>query len=648
PVLIIPFLCSSEFHWLRCLVRSSIYFAVHMPLSEQWQQWLQRRGYSGSAAGPAAEVEDEERHMNGTGSPGAYSNHCGTVVSRAAWGLGNVNGMMKGKAWTPPLQTGVVTVTSLVLLLLLYQICLSLSGPDAEIRQALHNMALVGSPSFNCSALKLKGDKMVVESQHYHTFPSDPHLQTECQSKFQQHCFRKNTQPEHYPPPKFLSLLRRYEAYHEKCTKNHNLTALGIAGDTPPGCKYLVWKPMDGMGNQLLSLVCAFVYSLLTDRVMLIDTSSHIDNYICNPFPSSSWILPNDFPETQLRLQAKRVSTYLDETLKAVQRSSSCNTILPTDLPSFIAAAPKHLHALIICCDAKRDHQFFCPTAQKLFSGANWFFYLSHEYTMPGFYFIPEFREKLNDWFPRHDAFMHVSRYLLNPNNELWAKISLFYKQHMDGVEKLIGIQPRSWKGDYNPSISRQIARCSVEQKLLPKTLQEDKKLASSINGTLEQKRRHNVDVSVLVTSLRAEYRDNLALEYANHPTEGNLVVDVVSASNEGWQKTGDKQHDANAIIDIWLLSFMHELVITPFSTFGSTASGLAGNVPFVFINYGLDKVLEPACGKTNAGGPCFIVYPKEQPCDLDPARSSIFDPNDKVPEVKLCHFNPGLGIVSA
>ncbi|KAI5073224.1 hypothetical protein GOP47_0011237 [Adiantum capillus-veneris] len=145
-------------------------------------------------------------------------------------------------------------------------------------------------------------------------------------------------------------------------------------------------------------------------------------------------------------------------------------------------------------------------------------------------------------------------------------------------------------------------------------------------------------------TRVREEYMDNLALEYANHPTEGNLVVDVVFASNVGWQKTGEKQHDENAI---WLLSFMHELVITPFSTFGSTASGLAGNLPFLFIKYGLDKVLDPACGKTNAGGTCFIVYPKDQPCGLDPLRSSIFDPNEKVPEVKLCHFNPGLGIVS-
>ncbi|MCO5580521.1 hypothetical protein L7F22_034389 [Adiantum nelumboides] len=628
--------------------------------SEEWQQWLKKiRGYSspGDVGTGGEECGDVEEHNAGD-SPGSSNSANGEVMSRAVWpGLtSNVNGfvkgmIMKGKSasWAP-LSTGIAIVTSLVLLLLLYQIGpLYHSGPaaDAQILEALqYNTDFINAPNFDCStALNLKGTKMVVERQHYHPFPADPELQNACQSKFQQHCFRKNTQPEHFPPPKFLSLLRRYEAYHEKCTKNQPLTALGIAGDTPPGCKYLVWKPLDGMGNQLLSLVCAFVYSLLTDRVMLIDTNSHIDSFICNPFPSSSWILPPDFPETALRVRAKRVGVYLNETLAAVQRNSTCNIIPPSDLPSFIAAAPKHLHAFIICCDAKRDHQFFCPTAQKLFSGANWFFYLSHEYTLPGFYFIPEFRDKLNDWFPRHDVFMHVSRYLLNPHNDLWENISGFYKDHMDGVEKVVGIQPRSWRGEYNPSISKQIARCAVDEKLLPKTLPGAKKAANV--ETMEKDGRHT-NITVLVTSLRGEYRDVLASEYTDHPNVGDLVVDVLSASSEGIQKTGDMEHDAKAIIDIWLLSFAHDLVTTPYSTFGSTASGLAGIVPLLFVNYGNDKVQEPACARTNAGGPCFIVYPSSQPCDLDPPRSSIFAPDQKVPEVKFCDFNPGLGIVTA
>ena len=131
-----------------------------------------------------------------------------------------------------------------------------------------------------------------------------------------------NNGPKHHPPSKFLAVLRDYEAYHERCTQGVNLMEMGMAGEVPQeGCKYLVWKAMDGMGNQLLSLVCAFVYSLLTNRVMLIATDSHIDHHICEPFPRSSWILPEGFPEPKLRTQAKRVFAYLDEALAAATSS---------------------------------------------------------------------------------------------------------------------------------------------------------------------------------------------------------------------------------------------------------------------------------------------------------------------------------------
>ncbi|KAH7443266.1 hypothetical protein KP509_02G027700 [Ceratopteris richardii] len=570
------------------------------------------------------------------------------------WNERNVNVQMVGargiklKAWSTSLQTGIGGMVALLLLVVVYQMG-PLSGQEAEIRDALHLMPKVNAPTFNCSELGLKVEKEVVETQHYHEFRSA----ATCQSKLQQHCFRKNTRSEHFPPPKFIALLREYEVYHARCTDAAvgNLTDLAMAGEVPDGCKYLVWKEMDGMGNQLLSLACAFLYSLLTNRVMLISRESNMDLYLCNPFPSSSWLLPEDFPEERLRLQACRVFSYLNDTLETVQRKYASNFIPPSDLSSFIAAAPRHIHALITCCDSRRDHQFFCPMSQKLFAGSNWFFYASHEYTLPGFYFIPEFRMKLNDWFPRQDGFMHAVRYLLNPQSDVWMDIVRFYKENFDGINRKIGIQARAWEGNYDPSISRQISRCGVEQNLIPRTMAD---VSFNPTGATEEEERQeqligesHADISVLVSSLREEYRDDLAKEYHSHPNVENLTVNVVSASSEHLQQTGDVLHDRKAIIDIWLLSFMDDLVITPRSTFGSTASGMAGIVPLVFIHYGNDNVNEPACGRTNAVGPCFIIFPREQPCDLDLPRSSIFDPAQKVPEVKFCDFNLGLGVVN-
>ena len=178
-----------------------------------------------------------------------------------------------------------------------------------------------------------------------------------------------------------------------------------------------------------------------------------------------------------------------------------------------------------------------------------------------------------------------------------------------------------------------------MDEKLLPKPLKTPKTVQNETTGT-----RHP-NISALVTSLRNEYRDNLALQYARYLIADGLDVDGLSALSEGVQKIGDAAHDEKAIINIWLLSFAHGLVTTPFSTFGSFASGLAGIVPLLFNIYGDDKVHEPACGRKNVGGPCFIIFPKNQPYDLDPPRASIFDPDQKVPEVTYCRFNPGLGI---
>lgn len=523
-----------------------------------------------------------------------------------------------------------ILLGTLVFFLALFQTAL----PGTQVNlHTLKDLSFVHTPTFNCSDIGLH-PQGVVEEQHYHTFPSHSNLKNSCQSRYQQHCFRKNTTPKFFPPPKFLSVLREYEAYHERCTRGFNLTSLAIDGKVPQNCTYLVWKSMDGMGNQLLSLVCAFIYSLLTNRAMLIATDSHIEQYFCNPFPFSSWVLPEEFPEAQLRSAAKRLFVYVNEIEK--KEKSACT--VSNNLPKLIAEAPKHLQVFISCCDEARDHQFFCPTAQKLLSGVNWMFYQSHEYTLPAFYFVPEFRSTLNDWFPQKDVFMHGARYLLNPTNGLWSRITDVYKSQMDGAERQIGFQVRSWSGSYVPSVSKQILRCGVEQKLLPRPLEH-------VGASEVAMEKHRQRIAVMVASLRSEYQQDLAADFANFTNSEGSLVNVFTASQEGSQKTGDRDHDEKAIIDIWLLSFMHDMVITPFSTFGSCASGLAGTIPLLFMNYEQDKLNEPACGRSNVAGPCFIKYPWNRPCYLDPARSSIFDPGFMLPEIKYCDLNPGLSI---
>ncbi|KAJ6713918.1 2-ALPHA-L-FUCOSYLTRANSFERASE putative-RELATED [Salix viminalis] len=62
------------------------------------------------------------------------------------------------------------------------------------------------------------------------------------------------------------------------------------------GCKYVVWIPTNGLGNRMLSMAATFLYALLTNRVLLVKHGADMANLFCEPFPNTSWLLPNDFP----------------------------------------------------------------------------------------------------------------------------------------------------------------------------------------------------------------------------------------------------------------------------------------------------------------------------------------------------------------
>lgn len=64
-----------------------------------------------------------------------------------------------------------------------------------------------------------------------------------------------------------------------------------LAG-TPTACQYMLWGPTkDGLGNQMLSLVSAFVYSLMTFRILLVEPhNASVSHLFCDPFPRlPSW-----------------------------------------------------------------------------------------------------------------------------------------------------------------------------------------------------------------------------------------------------------------------------------------------------------------------------------------------------------------------
>jgi xyloglucan fucosyltransferase len=277
----------------------------------------------------------------------------------------------------------------------------------------------------------------------------------QCRSKYKQHCYWKLKN--YVPQASFLRVLRKYEAHHRQCTEGHPLAEYALKGLTPPSCKYLIWRDLDGKGNQLISLVSAFVYALLTNRVLLITRGANIQNLLCDPFDGSSWLLPEDFQDDRIRESSEMHGMFYDRVLN-----------LSSTGKKEVIKVPPRLEMRLDNWQKPSDLRFFCEGEQNAVQRIPWLFYHSNEYSVPGFYYIKSFRIRLNTWFPDRAVFLHAGRYLLNPQNEIWDEITSLYRFHMADADRRLAIQVRAWGNEYNPIISDHILSCAQHAGLLP------------------------------------------------------------------------------------------------------------------------------------------------------------------------------------
>lgn len=118
-----------------------------------------------------------------------------------------------------------------------------------------------------------------------------------CLARTQHLLYRRD--PDRFSPsPAFTAAWNRYETMHKECSHDENWTEFFLhRRDQRDDCKYLiVMEGVGGLGNKLLSLTTAVAYGLATDRVVLVEGRNQFKDLLCNPFPESSWFLPEDFP----------------------------------------------------------------------------------------------------------------------------------------------------------------------------------------------------------------------------------------------------------------------------------------------------------------------------------------------------------------
>ncbi|GJP81354.1 hypothetical protein CLOP_g15399 [Closterium sp. NIES-67] len=414
-----------------------------------------------------------------------------------------------------------------------------------------------------------------------------------CWSQQERHLY--HTADRSHPSQAFVDAVVAYEAMQEECVSQegveqwqwvrdkHNWgTEVPRYGPERKPCRYIIIHDLvRGVGNRIASYVISFVLGLLTDRAIIAPPKGFLTRRFCNPFArgNTSWtvhpdvyelLLASALPLPRLRLSAMAkqlrlagVEGKVDAGRADLERQVERNGSVWMDL---------HYRTINDFCD-------LLWTAADL---APFWFASIDAYCLPSFYYIPHFADRLHELFPDRRVFTHVARFLLHPDNHLWAKITYTFLANLAHFPHRLGLQIRSPDG-IDLKLASRILQCAVQVRYLPPTqpYPDDPSMAlptlgNSTGGGAESTYRSFRTMGVFVSSLSIRHMLDLETHYVQQLPLTNTFVTFCSLTNEG-RENWREQQQIDAVMDMWILSFSDRLLITHISSFGRTALGLAG-----------------------------------------------------------------------
>lgn len=107
----------------------------------------------------------------------------------------------------------------------------------------------------------------------------------------------------------------------------------------------------------------------------------------------------------------------------------------------------------------------------------------------------------------------------------------------------------------------------------------------------------------------------------------------------------GDLDYDMKVLMDMWLLSFMDDIVFLLRFMFGYVVYGFVGIIFIVFFCLGVEIIFEFVCEWINLFGLCQIDFFEYMECLLDLFGISIGFVFIQVFEVWCCIYQWGVGV---
>ncbi|KAK1620074.1 hypothetical protein QYE76_025591 [Lolium multiflorum] len=412
-----------------------------------------------------------------------------------------------------------------------------------------------------------------------------------CLSRYQSALYRQPSP--HFPSTYLLERLREHEALQKKCGPHTEFYRKAVeqlkSGQDIKvmDCNYLVWIAYSGLGNRILTIASAFLYSILTNRVLLVDGDKGTADLFCEPFPETSWFLPPDFPTKHLKNFSAGSPESYGNMLKSKALQSS---------PAFL-----YLHLAHDYSDF--DKLFFCEDNQQYLQTIPWLILKSDNYFVPSLFLIPAYQEELMKLFPQRDTvFHHLGRYLFHPSNVVWGMVTRYYDSYLATADEKLGIQIRVFDTETGPfqHVLDQVLACTLKEHLLPEVNTQEPVVPS----------RKARSKAVLVTSLNSGYYEKFRNMYWEHPTTNGETISFHQPSHEEHQNSDKKMHNMKAWAEIYLLSLSDVMVTSAWSTFGYVAQGLGGLKPWLLFKPENRTAPDPPCRQVLSMEPCFHAPP--------------------------------------
>ncbi|XP_024535889.1 probable fucosyltransferase 8 [Selaginella moellendorffii] len=387
--------------------------------------------------------------------------------------------------------------------------------------------------------------------------------------------------------PELAALLDRYAQMHSLCVgaEYHRLHDARYR----PACRYVVWSCTFGLGNRLMSLVSAFLYAILSQRVLLVDNDGW-EKLFCEPFPGSTWRMPRgmDSSSSQASSFSAFYKTSARSSSNCAKNSSNCHrSSLPRAVPlAFRSKTDPAEHKFLVCPSATRSLRDI-PVI---------YFKNSNQYFAPGFFLNPALQPALAALFPSRRVFHDLGRYLLNPSDSVWPRIARLHRTLIAGATRSFGVQIRDFEGKYTSYFDTTVPLCIQQRTGICPIEEEDQNKGEYT---------FSVYVATIVAGHVAAINATLAASGLRFKL-GHQRADGAQLDDVG--------HQEKAVADMWLLSHADVLLTSGMSTFGYTAQGLAGVVPYRLTHWPKDPCLVAV-----SSDPCFhFGPPKGMRCDED------------------------------